>query len=89
MSIKNLVTSTVRLLRIAILSSILLKCLLCTQKLVSYPTKWKGSNLCGQYLMIVRYVLDPSCTYRDYVCNYDNDVIESWIDKLKTIKDSL
>lgn len=57
-----------------------------THPLVNYPTKWKGSNLCGQYLMIVRYVLDPSCAYHDYVRDYDNDVIEGWIEKLKTIK---
>ena len=53
---------------------------------VPYPLKWKGSNLCGQYLMIVRFVLDPSCAYHSYIRNYDNDVIELWIDKLKTIK---
>ena len=57
-----------------------------THPLVPYPLKWKGSNLCGQYLMIVRFVLDPSCSYRDYIRDYDNSVIESWIDKLKTIK---
>ena len=39
--------------------------------------------------MIVRFVLDPSCTYHDYIRDYDNSVIESWVDKLNTIKDSL
>lgn len=49
----------------------------------------KACLLCGQYLMIVRFVLDPSCAYHDYIRNYDNDVIELWIDKLKMIKASL
>ena len=36
--------------------------------------------------MIVRFVLDPSCAYLDYIRNCDNSVIESWIEKLETIK---